>query len=246
MLHFLKLSNVFLMGHCDLLLIKALGIGRASVVEGCAANLVPSRPLWQWPQATHETSGIVFFFRQPYSQAVSIRVLSSGGTNGPSRIHTAYHFDLFTAVSTPFVVCSICSTLTSHVGERSAIVIRTVMIVDDNPAVRKALRELFMREEDFDVCGEAENGQEAIEKAQHLYPDLIVTDLSMPVMNGLEEARLLKKLMPAVPVIIYSAHADLFVEKEARSVGASAVMSKSEAVTVLIRKARSLLDKMAA
>jgi len=120
------------------------------------------------------------------------------------------------------------------------------MIVDDNPAVRKALRELFMREEDFDVCGEAENGQEAIEKAQHLHPDLIVTDLSMPVMNGLEEARLLKKLMPAVPVIIYSAHADLFVEKEARSVGASAVMSKSEAVTVLIRKARSLLDKMAA
>ena len=120
------------------------------------------------------------------------------------------------------------------------------MIVDDNPAVRKALRELFMREEDFDVCGEAENGQEAIEKAQHLYPDLIVTDLSMPVMNGLEEARLLKKLMPAVPVIIYSAHADRFVEREARSAGASAVMSKFEAVAVLIRKARGLLDKIAA
>jgi DNA-binding NarL/FixJ family response regulator len=120
------------------------------------------------------------------------------------------------------------------------------MIVDDHPAVRKALWELFTREEDFDVCGEAENGREAIEKAQHLHPDLIVTDLSMPGMNGLEEASLLKKLMPAVPVIIYSAHVDPFVEREARSAGASVVISKSEAVTVLIRKARSLFDKMAA
>ncbi len=68
--------------------------------------------------------------------------------------------------------------------------VKSVLIVDDNPIVRNALCELLAREEDFDVCGEAENGREAIEKAQQLCPDLIVTDLSMPVMNGLEETRL--------------------------------------------------------
>ena len=103
-----------------------------------------------------------------------------------------------------------------------------------------------MREGDFDVCGEAENGRDAIEKAKQLQPDLIVTDLSMPIMDGLEEARLLKTLMPTLPVIIYTAHSDPIVEKEARYAGASAVVSKSESVAVLIRTARSLFDRIAA
>jgi DNA-binding NarL/FixJ family response regulator len=105
--------------------------------------------------------------------------------------------------------------------------VRSVLVVDDNPLVRRMLCEFFTREGDFDVCGEAENGREAIEKAQLLSPNLIVTDLSMPVMNGLEETRVMKKLMPAVPVIIFTAHSDPFVEKEARAAGASAVVSKS-------------------
>jgi DNA-binding NarL/FixJ family response regulator len=62
----------------------------------------------------------------------------------------------------------------------------------------------------------------------------------------LEETRVLKKLMPAVPVIIFTAHSDPFVEKEARAAGVSAVVSKSEAVSVLITKARGLLDQIAA
>ena len=62
---------------------------------------------------------------------------------------------------------------------------RSVLIVDDNQVVRQALCDLFTREGDFDVCGEAEDGREGVEKAQMLQPDLIVTDLSMPVMNGL-------------------------------------------------------------
>ena len=101
---------------------------------------------------------------------------------------------------------------------------RSVLIVDDNPLIRQALCELFTREGDFEVCGEAENGREAIKKAQLLHPALIVTDLSMPIMNGLEKARVLKKLMPAVPVIIFTAHSDRFVEKEAAAAGVSAVV----------------------
>ena len=123
---------------------------------------------------------------------------------------------------------------------------RSVLVVDDNQLVRQALCELFVGEGDFEVCGEAENGQEAIEKAQLLHPDLIVTDLSMPVMNGLDETRALKKLMPRVPVILYTAHIDPFVEKEARAAGVSAIVSKSQAVAVLMAKARSLLEQIAA
>jgi DNA-binding NarL/FixJ family response regulator len=121
-----------------------------------------------------------------------------------------------------------------------------VLVVDDSPAIRAVVCELFTREGDFEVCAEAENGREAIEKAQLLYPDLIVTDLSMPLMDGIEETRILKQLMPRVPVIIFTAHEHQFIEKEALSAGASAVVLKSEAVAVLIGKARQLLDGIAA
>jgi DNA-binding NarL/FixJ family response regulator len=124
--------------------------------------------------------------------------------------------------------------------------VRLVLVVDDNPAIRKIVCEFFTREGDFEVCGQAENGREAIEKAQLLQPALIVTDISMPLMDGLEETRILKKLMPSVPVIIFSAHIDPFVEKKAIAAGASAVVSKYDAVTTLIGKARELLDQIAA
>lgn len=118
--------------------------------------------------------------------------------------------------------------------------------MDDNPIVRNALCFLFAAESDFEVCGQAENGREAIEEAQQLNPDLIVTDLSMPTMNGLEEMRLLKQLMPHVPVIIYTVYGDPFVEKELRAAGASAVIPKSAATATLIAKARSLFDEQRA
>ncbi len=65
---------------------------------------------------------------------------------------------------------------------------KSVLIVDDNAFMRQALGEIFQREADFEISGEAENGRKAIEKARQLHPDLIVLDLSMPVMNGLDAA----------------------------------------------------------
>jgi len=123
---------------------------------------------------------------------------------------------------------------------------KTVLIVDDNEIIRRGLRELFTAEPDFDVCGEAENGREAIEKAQELHPDLIVLDLSMPVMNGIDAARVLRKLMPTLPLIIFSEYSDVLSEAEARSAGVSALVSKSEHVSVLVAKARALLYPVAA
>ena len=123
---------------------------------------------------------------------------------------------------------------------------KSVLIVDDSAYIRQALCELFNKEADFEVCGDAENGKKAIEKARELRPDLIVLDLSMPVMNGFDAARVLKRLMPAVRLIMYSAFGDRLAEKQARLVGISEVVSKSEHVSVLIHKARGLLYASAA
>jgi DNA-binding NarL/FixJ family response regulator len=124
--------------------------------------------------------------------------------------------------------------------------VKSVLIVDDVEIIRQALCQLFTSEADFDVCGEAENGREAIDKAQELRPDLVVLDLSMPVMNGIDAARALRRLMPAVPLIIFSEYSDVFSAEEARSAGISALVLKSEHLSVLLGKARALLYPMAA
>ena len=123
---------------------------------------------------------------------------------------------------------------------------KSVLLVDDNSVIRHPFRQFFTSEADFEVCGEAENGQDAIEKAQELYPDVIVLDLSMPVMNGIDAARALKRLMPTVPLIMFSEYSDVFSDNEARSAGVSALVSKSEHLSVLIDKIRHLCGLLAA
>jgi DNA-binding NarL/FixJ family response regulator len=123
---------------------------------------------------------------------------------------------------------------------------RQILIVDDNASIRNGLCEVFNREPDFEVCGEAENGREAIRKAQALHPDLIILDFAMPVMNGLDAARALRKVMPHVPLLMYSAFGDKYGEQQAGFIGITALISKSEHASCLVDKARSLLrDKMA-
>jgi DNA-binding NarL/FixJ family response regulator len=122
----------------------------------------------------------------------------------------------------------------------------TVLIADDNAAVRTALYEFFDREPDFQVCAIAENGQQAIEAASRLHPDLIVLDRTMPVMSGLDAARVLKNVMPRVLLIMYCATPEECPETLTESVGVSAIVSKSESASVLIDTCRSLLYSKAA
>ena len=123
---------------------------------------------------------------------------------------------------------------------------KAVLIADDNESVRRALCEAFLRHSDFEVCAEAHDGRDAIEKALRLRPDLIVLDLSMPVMNGLDAARELKDRMPSVPIILFTFHSYPFIDAEARSAGVAAVISKSEHISVLMGQARGLLYRNAA
>jgi DNA-binding NarL/FixJ family response regulator len=124
--------------------------------------------------------------------------------------------------------------------------VKSVLIADDKEIIRKALCDLFASQRDFDVCGDAENGLEAIEMAQVLRPDLILLGLSMPMMNGIEAACELKRLMPMVPIIVFSEYSEVFSEREARSRDISRIVSKTEHLSVLLEKARAALSSAAA
>jgi len=120
-----------------------------------------------------------------------------------------------------------------------------VLLVDDGAAARRIVRVLLEDNTGFEVCGEAENGREGIEKAQELRPDLIVMDLLMPVMNGMDAARAIRRIMPNVPIVLLSGQSDLLTLNEARSVGISVVVSKTE-MSMLVEAAREVLRQNAA
>jgi len=123
---------------------------------------------------------------------------------------------------------------------------KTVLIVDESVFIRHALYELFTRQSDFEVCGVAENGREAVEVASQLHPDLVVLDLSMPVMNGLDVARALKRVLPTVLIIIYCAFEHSLSEKEAKLIGISEIVSKFDPPSLLLEKAHALAYRIAA
>lgn len=95
---------------------------------------------------------------------------------------------------------------------------------------------------DLEVCGEAGDGLEGVEKALALSPDLVLLDLSMPVMNGLQAAREIHRLRPNVRILMYTTFCNSHVEREALAMGASAVVSKSESAESLCVSIRGLLQ----
>lgn len=119
---------------------------------------------------------------------------------------------------------------------------RCILIVDDNAVIRRCLRRVLESINGWTVCGEAGDGREGIQKAEELRPDLIILDLSMPRLNGLEAARVLSKTMPDIPLLMYSAHTDAFVEKAAVGAGVRSVISKAADVSLLVSEAQALLE----
>jgi DNA-binding NarL/FixJ family response regulator len=118
---------------------------------------------------------------------------------------------------------------------------KLVLLVDDNRLVRKALRDLFESESDFEITGEAEHGREAIEKAELLRPHLIILDYSMPVMNGLEAAPILLNKLPTVILVLFTNYVDGIVAP-AREAGIHAVVHKHQAATHLMPTIRSFFS----
>jgi DNA-binding NarL/FixJ family response regulator len=119
---------------------------------------------------------------------------------------------------------------------------KCILLVDDNPAIRMALRRFLEGHTEYEVCGEASDGLDAIEKAAQLQPDLVVLDLSMPRMGGLEAARELKQRMPQVPLILFTMHALATDPDEAADAGFDAVISKTQGLQSLIDTVQTLLE----
>ena len=114
---------------------------------------------------------------------------------------------------------------------------RSIFIVDDSSDIRAGIRRQ-LEVSGFEVCGEAGDGIDALDKLSRLRPDLIILDMSMPRMNGVDAARQLKYMCPNVPVILYTAFADVFRRKQALPEGVSEVVAKGE--NLLDRVVRSL------
>jgi DNA-binding NarL/FixJ family response regulator len=124
---------------------------------------------------------------------------------------------------------------------RNLAYVKKLLIVDDSPAIRHSLRILLENRPDWEVCGEAENGRVGIEKALRLSPDLILLDLSMPVMNGFEAARELHRLLPKVPLVMFTSFIGAEIEEEAHASGITFVKSKSDGIESLCGSIQDLL-----
>jgi DNA-binding NarL/FixJ family response regulator len=106
--------------------------------------------------------------------------------------------------------------------------------VDDHPAFRRAITSALRMVKDIEVAGEAEGGVDAAERAFDSEADLVLMDLSMPDLNGIEAMRRIHARKPELPVVIFTAHADPGVEKEAREAGASGFLAKGAALEDLV------------
>lgn len=119
---------------------------------------------------------------------------------------------------------------------------KSILIVDDSPLIRRSLRTVFEQQPDWAVCGEAEDGYEGIAKAKILQPDLIVIDLAMPRLNGISAGRMLKKLVPATQIVMFTAFTNPCFRKAALAAGLDAFVEKSEGTTSLVRSIQRLLS----
>ena len=109
-----------------------------------------------------------------------------------------------------------------------------VLLAEDHTIVRQGLRSILDGREGVQVVGEAEDGREAVEKAQQLQPDIVLMDLSMPLLSGLEATRQIKSLCPQIEVLVLTMHADEEYVFQILQAGASGYLLKQSAVGELV------------
>lgn len=116
-----------------------------------------------------------------------------------------------------------------------------ILIADDHEIVRQGIRSLFDTQTDWEICGEAVDGLDAIEKSKHLKPDVILLDVSMPHLNGLDAARVIRKEVPQSKILMVSQHDAVYMSQRALEVGARGYVAKSELSRRLLAAVESVI-----
>jgi DNA-binding NarL/FixJ family response regulator len=117
-----------------------------------------------------------------------------------------------------------------------------ILIVDDHKSAIREMRTLLGANPEWEVCGEAADGLEAVARANEMHPDLIVLDFAMPVMNGLRAAQEITKAQPSVPIVLYTLYDSPQVELEAKKHGIQKVVDKTHS-GALVSAIQELVDK---
>jgi len=116
----------------------------------------------------------------------------------------------------------------------------TVLLAEDHAIVREGFRKLLEAEEDFDVVGEANNGRMAVEMTKKLRPAVVVMDIAMPLLNGLEATRQILKELPATRILILSAHSDDAYIEHLNAVGAAGYLIKQTSSHLVAKAIREV------
>jgi PAS domain S-box-containing protein len=118
---------------------------------------------------------------------------------------------------------------------------KTILIVDDHEMLRRGIRMMLQQEVDFEVCGEAADGEEAVQKATALHPDLVIIDINLPILNGLAAIRQISRRLPQTKILVFTVHDPDPTAKESYAAGAHAYVSKSKGGEDLLRVMKELL-----
>jgi DNA-binding NarL/FixJ family response regulator len=110
----------------------------------------------------------------------------------------------------------------------------TILVVDDFEPWRSKVREILQARPEWDVIGEASDGQEAIEKAIEMQPDIILVDMGMPFLNGIEAAKVIRQRCPKSKILFFTQNSDLDLRNEAMGMGAAGYVLKTNAANELL------------
>lgn len=128
-------------------------------------------------------------------------------------------------------------------GQNLTFMHKRVLIADDHSSVRDVIRTVLRDHEQIEICGEAVDGLDALEKAQLLKPDLVLLDLVMPEINGVEVASILKQKMPNIRIILFTMYTEKIGKFLTSAIGVDAVLSKPEGMSHIAESINSLFGE---
>jgi DNA-binding NarL/FixJ family response regulator len=145
----------------------------------------------------------------------------------------------------PFLISRVneCKVLSSCHLRYGETLPKQVFIADDSSTVRRIIKAFLSQRTDLEVCGEAADGLQAVERAKALKPDVILLDISMPEMSGVEAASVLKKIMPSIPIILFTMYSENMGKYLASAIGVDAVLSKPDGMTALVKAVEAVLAR---